>query len=303
MSLLVTGSIGIDTVKTPFGTSENCLGGSAVYFSMAGSFFSPVRFVGVVGEDCPFDLHAVFNGHPVDLSGLETRKGSKTFRWSGSYQDTMNDANTDNVQLNVLAESPPTIPAEFSDSQYVFLANTHPALQGQLLDQLKNPKLVVADTMNLWIENEPDALRSLLKRINALVLNETEARMFTKEHNLVAAAKSLIDMGLQFVVVKKGEHGTLLLTETQECFVLPAYPTDAVKDPTGAGDSFAGGMMGYLAGQSAKADETTKLKKAIAYGTATASLVIEAFSLERWDNANKSDIENRLVQLKAITQF
>ena len=303
MSLLVTGSIGIDTVTTPFGTSENCIGGSAVYFSMAASFFTPVRFLGVVGEDCPFDLHQVFQGRDVDLTGLEVRKGSKTFRWCGSYAGAMNDANTDAVELNVLAEAPPAVPDSFKDSKYVFLANTHPALQMQLLQQLASPQFVVADTMNLWIENERDALVALLSKIDALVLNEGEARMFTGQENLVAAAKEIVKLGLEFVVVKKGEHGTLLITKDHQCCVLPAYPTDAVKDPTGAGDSFAGGMMGYLASVNAHPDNLDQLRQALAYGTAVASLVIEDFSLSRWSNAARADINHRLDELRNITQF
>ena len=301
MSLLVTGSIGIDTVRTPFGVSADCLGGSAVYFSMAASFFTPVRFMGVVGGDCPFDLPGFFAGRDVDMQGLETRTGSKTFRWQGSYQGAMNEANTDGVELNVLAESPPAMPDAYKDSQYVFLANTAPALQLQLLDQLGDCKLSVADTMNLWINTARDDLMQLLGKISGLVLNEAEAVMLTGNDNLVAAAKEIIKMGPGFVVVKKGEHGTLLLTDKNECFVLPAYPTDAVRDPTGAGDSFAGGMMGYLASQTDTSLAT--LKKAIAYGTCVASLVIEDFSLDRWKQANKDDIENRLQQLKKMIRF
>ena len=303
MSLLVTGSIGIDTVQTPFGLSENCLGGSAVYFSMAASFFTDVRFVGVVGDDSPFDLTETFKGRAVDLQGLERRKGSKTFRWAGSYEGAMNDAKTDAVELNVLAEAPPTIPDAFKDTPYVFLANTHPALQSQLLNQLNSPKLVVADTMNLWIENEQEALSKLLKKIDGLVLNETEARMFTQYDNLVVAGKAIVERGLKFVVIKKGEHGTLLLTDKQECFILPAYPTDKVNDPTGAGDSFAGGMMGQLAANNASPSDLTQLKKAIVYGTAAASLIIEEFSLDAWNNANLSTINDRVARLKTITEF
>jgi len=301
MSLLVTGSIGIDTVKTPFGVSKNCLGGSSVYFSMAASFFTPIRFLGVIGNDCPFDLHEVFNGRDIDLKGLEVRPGSKTFRWQGSYEGTMNDATTDGVELNVLAEEPPRLPAEYRDSEYVFLANTHPILQQELLGKLNTPKLAVADTMNLWIENERDALLKLLEKIDALVLNEAEARMLTGTDNLVSAAREIIKKGLVFVVIKKGEHGTLLMTDKDEIFVLPAYPTGAVKDPTGAGDSFAGGMMGYLAQQNLI--DLATLKQAIAYGTCAASLVIEDFSLHRWQSAGITDIEKRLEQLREMMQF
>jgi len=301
MSLLVTGSIGIDTVKTPFGVSENCLGGSAVYFSMAASFFTPVRFLGVVGDDCPFDLHKFFADRDVDTQGLEIRPGSKTFRWHGSYHGAMNDANTDNVELNVLAEAPPVMPAAYKDSRYVFLANTAPALQLKLLEQLNRPALVVADTMNLWIKTALDDLKRLLGKITGIVLNEGEATMLTGEHNLVVAAQKIIAMGPAFVVIKKGEHGTLLLTKKNERFALPAYPTEHVKDPTGAGDSFAGGMMGYLAQANNSGFDT--LKKAIAYGTCVASLVIEDFSLNRWQQADRKDIEARLGRLRSMMQF
>lgn len=303
MSLLVTGSIGIDTVKTPFGVRQDCLGGSAVYFSMAASYFGPVRFVGVVGEDCPFSLAEVFAGRPVDLAGLEIRRGSKTFRWGGTYSSDMNDRTTDHVELNVLAEAPPTIPQTFVDSPYIFLANTHPALQVQFLEKLPRRKLAVADTMNLWIENEPQELRKLLRQIDGLVLNDGEAKLLTGQDNLLAAAKAVIKLGLKFVVVKKGEHGTLVLNNANDLFVLPAYPTDEVKDPTGAGDTFAGAMMGHLAAAQAQPDDFMSLKQAVAAGTAAASLVIEDFSLDRWKTAGRKDIDQRLEFLGHMIRF
>jgi len=301
MSLLVTGSIAVDSIKTPFGQRADCLGGSSIYFSMAASFFSPVRLVGVVGKDWPFDLRQVFADRDVDLQGLEVRTGSKTFRWQGSYTGDMNEAKTDKVELNVLAEAAPVIPDAFKDSSFVFLANTAPALQLELLNQLHRPKLAVADTMNLWIDTARGDLLGLLRRVNGLVLNEGEAGMLTGKNNLASAAKEIVKMGPQFVVIKKGEHGTLLLADQQEYFVLPAYPTDRVMDPTGAGDSFAGGMMGYLAREDNY--EPATLKKAIAYGTAVASLVIEGFSLDRWQSAAMKDIEQRFQQLKKMVQF
>lgn len=301
MSLLITGSIGIDTVKTPFGTASECLGGSAIYCSMAASFFSPVRFMGVVGEDCPFDLHKTFEGRPVDLKGLEVRSGSKTFRWEGSYVDAMNEATTDMVELNVLAENPPFFPQEYKDSEFVFLANTNPSLQIAMIKQLSNPKMIVADTMNLWIEIARADLMEMMTMVNGLVLNEGEARMLTGSFNLVAAGREILEMGPDFVVIKKGEHGCLLLTSQGEVFALPAYPTANVTDPTGAGDSFAGGMMGYLAGQ----DKTdfASIKMAIVYGTCSASLAIEDFSLNRWQTATFDDIESRKAQLKDMMTF
>ena len=207
------------------------------------------------------------------------------------------------MELNVLAEAPPKIPPAFADSEYVFLANTHPGLQMELLGQLSGPKLVVADTMNLWIENENEALKKLLGKIDGLVLNDGEAKMLTDEQNLLTVAKKIIRMGPKFVVVKKGEHGTLLATRKGECFVLPAYPTEEVKDPTGAGDSFAGGMMGYLAGKAAAVDDLVSLKQSLGYGTAVASLVIEDFSLDRWQKAGKDEIEKRLGRLRDMMRF
>ncbi len=303
MPLLVTGSIGIDTVKTPFGQRKDCLGGSAIYFSLAASFFAPVRFVGAVGEDCPFDLKKFFAGRNIDLAGLEVRKGSRTFRWAGTYTADMNDRTTDNVELNILAEAPPDIPAAFKDSHYVFLANTHPGLQLQLLEKLDGPQLVVADTMNLWIENERAELIKLIDRVHGLVLNDGEAKLLTGRDNLVAAAREIIALGLSFVVIKKGEHGTLVVNRKDELFVLPAYPTEAVKDPTGAGDTFAGGMMGHLAAADAGPDDFAALKQAVAAGTATASLVIEDFSLDRWKTAGRKDIDRRREALRNIITF
>jgi sugar/nucleoside kinase (ribokinase family) len=301
MTLLVTGSIGIDTVKTPFGVSKDCLGGSAVYFSMAASFFSPVRFLGAIGADCPFDLKKIFKGRPVDLNGLELRHTSKTFRWAGSYVDAMNEAVTDFVELNVLAENPPQMPEEYKDSKFVFLANTAPNLQIQLLDQLNRPKFVAADTMNLWINNNLADLKQLLKKIDCLILNETEARMLANEHNLITAAAKIEKLGPTVVVIKKGESGSIIRQSDGQLFVLPAYPATIVKDPTGAGDSFAGGFMGYLAGQN-KTDFAT-LKKAVAYGTVVASFTIADFSLKGLTKTKRRDIDSRLNILRKLVKF
>src|SRR5687768_6722712 len=276
MPLLVTGSIGIDTVETPFGRQDDVIGGSAVYFSYAASFFTPVRLVGAVGEDCPPGLFKVFEGREVDTTGLEVRKGSKTFRWHGSYVENLNEAQTVQVDLNVLAEQAPKIPQHFQDSKYVFLANTHPVLQQQMLEDLPCCKLVVADTMNLWIQTQQDELRKLLKRIHGLVLNDGEARLLTEKKNLIAAARDVLKMGPKFVVIKKGEHGCLMVSD-RDTFTLPAFPAEQVIDPTGAGDSFAGGMMGYLATQGNFSSAT--IKRALAFGTVLASYTISDFSL------------------------
>ncbi len=301
MSLLVTGTIAIDSIKTPFGELENCLGGSATYFSVAAGHFTPVFLVGAVGEDFPDEYLRIFDGRPIDTAGLEKRAGSLTFRWKGSYAGAMNEAQTLDTQLNVIAEEPPIIPEKFRDVDFVFLANTAPDVQLKLLRQVHSPKLSMADTMNYWIQNTRDDLIKLIEHIDSLVLNDAEARMFTGQDNLITAAAEIVEMGLQFVVIKKGEHGTLLMTKDHQCFVLPAYPTDAVKDPTGAGDSFAGGMMGYLASQDTF--DLPALKKAVAYGACVASLVIEDFSLDRWRTAARSDIDQRCQQLKEMMQF
>ena len=301
MSLLVTGSIGIDTVKTPFGVSENCLGGSAVYFSYAASFFAPVRFVGVVGPDCPFVLAEVFKDRDVDLTGLEVRENSKTFRWSGTYHEDMDNRTTDYLELNVLAESPPKVPEAFGDSTFVFLANTAPILQLELLDQVKKPLFVAADTMNLWIEKELVALKILLERIDCLIINEDEARLLAVEKNLIKAGDVILNMGPKAVLIKKGESGSLLCGAGGEKFILPAYPVENVVDPTGAGDSFAGGFMGYLE-QKGQTDFQS-LKEAIVCGTVTASFTIEGFSLKGLESITKADIDKRFEMLRKMTCF
>ena len=301
MSLLVTGSVGIDTVQTPHGVNKDCIGGSAVYFSMAAGLFGPVKFVGVIGDDCPFDLAELFQGKDVDLNGLEVRQGSKTFRWQGTYEGDMNEAQTDGVQLNVLAEKPPEVPAEFRSSEYVFLANTAPALQMKLLDQLHEPTFVAADTMNLWIETANDDLKRLLKQIDLLVLNDGEAKLLTGQHNLVQAAKDILEMGPRYVVIKKGEHGSMLYDPDENIFLLPAYPASVVIDPTGAGDSFAGGMMGCLS--QSKAIDVISLRNARVYGTVMASFTIGDFSIHGIKTATREKVDKRFDQLRKITQF
>jgi len=300
MSLLVTGSIGIDTIETPFGKRDNVIGGSAIYFAYAASFFAPVRLVGVVGDDCPQEFFTVFEGRDVDTSGLERRKGSKTFRWTGSYVKDMNEAVTLKVDLNVLAEQAPKIPQNFLDSRFVFLANTHPVLQQQMVSSLKGVKLAVADTMNLWIQTERKELCKLLGMIHGLVLNDGEARLLTEKKNLIAAAREVLKMGPKFVVIKKGEHGCLLCTE-RDTFTLPAFPTDKVVDPTGAGDSFAGGMMGYLATQGTFSAAT--LKRALAFGTVVASHTISDFSLGGLKSLTRDQIDDRWHHFKQAMDF
>jgi len=300
MSLLVTGSIGIDTVETPFGKHDDVIGGSAIYFAYAASFFAPVRLVGVVGEDAPKKIFDVFHGRDVDTGGLEIRKGSKTFRWHGSYVKDMNEAITVEVDLNVLAERAPKIPVNYTDSRYVFLANTHPVLQQEMLGSLKSPKLIVADTMNLWIQTEQPELRKLLKSIHGLVLNDGEARLLTGKKNLIDAARDVLKLGPKFVVIKKGEHGCLMCSE-RDTFVLPAFPAQKVVDPTGAGDSFAGGMMGYLATQGTFSSAT--IKRALAFGTVVASYTIADFSLGGLQATDRDQIDDRWHEFKSAMSF
>ena len=303
MSLLVTGSIGIDTVKTPHGVSAECLGGSAIYFSMAAGFFAPVRFVGVVGEDCPFDLTEVFQGRDVDLGGLEVRAGSKTFVWHGTYHENMNDRTTDHVELNVLQEAPPKVPEAFRDSQFVFLANTAPALQLELLGQVAEPTFVAADTMNMWIEDpgHHKSLKALLKRIDCLIINDDEAKLLAGTSKLIQAADDILAMGMEVVIIKKGESGALMCNTNGEKFLLPAYPTAEVNDPTGAGDSFAGGFLGYIA-ETGRTDFDV-LKSALAYGTVVASFTIADFSLDGLTGTSRPEIDNRLEALRQFTSF
>ena len=297
MSLIVTGSIGIDTIHAPTGSAEQVLGGSCIYFAAAASFFSPTRLVGAVGEDFPAELEAPFKHFGIDLEGLEKRAGSKTFRWTGKYQDDMNQRDTLSVELNVLAEALPPVPASYKDSKYVFLANTHPGGQLELLGSFPKRELVVADTMDLWIETEPELLKQVIGQIDGLVLNDGEAKQLTGEKDLVKAAQAIRAMGPKFVVVKKGEHGAMI-EHDQGRVALPAYPSDKVVDPTGAGDSFAGGMMGHLAATNDLS--LGNLKKAMAYGTVVASFNIEAFSLGRLEEISRADLDQRYTEYAAM---
>lgn len=300
MSLLVTGSIAIDSVETPHGSVEGALGGSSVYFSLAAALFTKVRLVGAVGED--FDMHLLdpLCDKRIDTRGVEIRRGSKTFRWEGKYVGAMNEAETLGVQLNVLAERAPEIPPEFADTDYVFLANTHPSLQRDFARRFPEARLIVADTMDLWIRNESDELRRTLAVVHGLVLNEGEARLLTGQEHLVTAGLEILKMGPRFVVIKKGEHGSLLVSH-QDLFVLPAYPTQKTVDPTGCGDTFAGAMMGYIAAEDRHDPET--LRSAMARGSVVSSFVIESFSVNALARVSIEDVEERLEELKRIARF
>lgn len=300
MSLVVTGTIGIDTVYTPHeGHRENVLGGSCSYFAAAASFYGPVRMVAAVGDDFPDDHRQTFARFPqIDLTGLETRKGSKTFRWGGKYLDNMDHRETLFTELNVLEAPPPAVPSAYADSKFVFLANTHPAVQRGMLEQLPRRTLTVADTMDLWINIAKDDLVALLKQVDGLVLNYDEAELFTGKKNPVTAARRLLEYGPTFIVVKKGEHGCLFIHK-DGIGALPAYPAETVVDPTGAGDTFAGGMMGYLASEAqtnAQAAEKAPFEtilRSLAHGTVMASFTIESFSLDRLAELTRDQLAER----------
>ncbi|KPJ57972.1 MAG: sugar kinase [Planctomycetes bacterium DG_58] len=299
MSLLVVGSIALDSVKTPYGEVTDVLGGSAVYFAYAASFFAPVRVAGVVGDDFPEEHLDELSRRNVDVSGVGRTRG-KTFRWRGSYEGAMNEAETLSVELNVLGEFDGKLPDGFLDSEYIFLANGPPALQHKVVDQVTSANLIVADTMNHWIRDTRDELAALLRRVDAVVLNAGEARQYTGEHNLPRAGRKLLEEGPTFVVIKKGEHGALLVTE-DGFFAVPAYPSADVTDPTGAGDSFAGGMMGHLA--QVNDTSTAELRRALLYGTVVASINVEDFSLERFKTITHDDIKRRYEQFRQMMTF
>jgi sugar/nucleoside kinase (ribokinase family) len=308
MSLIVTGTIGIDTINAPTGHVEGVLGGSCTYFAVAASFYDKVRVVAVVGDDFPkehFQTFAKFRN--VDTSGLEIRRGSKTFRWGGRYLENMNQRETLFTDLGVLLEAPPIVPAAYEDSRFVFLANTHPAVQAQLLSNFKSPRLVVADTMDLWINTARPELEHLLTRLDGLVLNYDEAELFTGKRNPVTAARRIIQMGPKFVVVKKGEHGCLFVHK-DGMGALPAYPAEDVVDPTGAGDSFGGGMMGHIAATCTREPDTDPksldlLRRALAHGTVMASFNIESFSLERLTRLTSSELSWRYDEYARMLQL
>jgi sugar/nucleoside kinase (ribokinase family) len=299
MSLLVVGSIGIDTIEAPTGIASNVLGGAATYFSCAASFFTPVRLVAVVGDDFPAEHRRLLESRRIDTTGLEVRPGGKTFRWRGKYSPDMNSRETLEVHLNVLGDFSPRLPEAYRNCPYVFLANGAPSTQLAVLDQMHAPKLAVADTMDLWIKTQHDEVRRLLKRIDGLVINDQEARMLADTDNLVRAGHTIQSMGPRFVVLKKGEHGAMFFS-SDETYVMPAYPTPDVIDPTGAGDSFGGGYMGRIAsGES----DPVGLKRAMAYGTVTASFTVEGFGLERLAKISREDIDRRFEDYRRMTAF
>lgn len=298
--LTVVGTVAFDCLETPYGKRDDVFGGSASFFSMSASYFTPVSLVAVVGKDFPDSFRKILEARKIDLGGLEVTEG-KTFRWKGKYSGDMNSAQTLETHLNVLETFSPRLGAT-RDSEFVFLANVDPDIQGRVLDQVNAPavKLAALDTMNYWIHTRKESLLKVLKRVGLLVINDAEARDLSGEHNLIRAARLIQKMGPSTVVLKKGEHGVLLF-DRSEVFALPAYPLEKVSDPTGAGDTFAGGFMGYLAKTGDLGFEN--LKRAISYGTVMASFAVEDFGLERLRTLNEAAIEDRLRKFRTVVSF
>jgi cytidine kinase len=300
MPLLVVGSVALDCVETPTARRDDVLGGSCVFFSYAASFFSPVKMLGTVGEDWPQEHTRFLAARGIDTSGIEVIPGGKTFRWRGRYLPNMNDRETLEVHLNVFGDFKPKLNGSHKEAKFVFLGNSSPTTQLSVLDQVPNAQLTVADTMDLWINIQRDELGELLRRIDGLVLNDSEAKLLAEDENLVRAGHAVRQMGPKFVVIKKGEHGAMFFSE-HEMYVMPAYPTPQVLDPTGAGDSFAGGMMGHLAALGRF--DPQALKEALAYGVITASFTVEDFSLDRLASIDRSDLDGRIAEYKQMLTF
>jgi len=301
LGLLVVGSLGLDTVATPFDKIENALGGSATYISLAASYFSgPIRLVGIVGSDFPKEYIEMLNNHNIDLEGLQIVEGGKTFRWSGKYHYDLNVRDTLFTELNVFEKFDPIIPENARKSKFICLGNIDPVLQAKVLDQMENPQFVVCDTMNYWIEGKKKELLELLPRVNVLIINDSEARLLAHEPNLIKAAKVIRAMGPQILIIKKGEHGALLFSE-ETIFSAPAYPMESIYDPTGAGDSFAGGFTGYLFKN--RDLSTESLKRAVIYGSTMASFCVEKFSTKGLEELSYLQIQDRFRQFMNLSRF
>jgi sugar/nucleoside kinase (ribokinase family) len=299
MSILVVGSVAYDTVETPFGRAERVLGGSASFFSVAASYFSPVNLVGVVGHDFGEEQLRAFRGRPIDLQGLERMEG-KTFHWQGRYSLDLNSRDTICTDLNVFEFFQPKIPAAYRGSEVVFLGNIDPVLQRQVLAQVERPRVVACDTMNFWIHGKPAEVKETLRKVQILLINDQEARELSGEWNLVKAARAIRAMGPGTLVVKKGEHGVLMFDEAG-MFAAPALPLERVFDPTGAGDTFAGGFLGYLAGTGETGDAA--LRRAVIMGSTMASFCVEAFSLDRLLELDRAQIDARYREFERLTRF
>jgi sugar/nucleoside kinase (ribokinase family) len=298
--MLVVGSVAFDTIHNASGKHVKVLGGSATYASLSGAFHTPVRLVGVVGTDYPEDAVRMFRDRGIDTAGLEVADG-KTFHWEGRYSDDLTSRVSLATDLNVFADFHPKIPDRFRDTPYVMLGNIAPELQLEVLEQIRDPKLVIADTMNFWIEGRLDALKKVLSRIDLLVINEEESRQLAEAYNIVTVARRLLDMGPRWVVIKRGEYGAMLFDQEDEVFAAPAYPLEEVADPTGAGDSFAGGLLGFIA----KRDDLgpTTLRHAVIHGSAVASFCVEGTGVERLLTVEREGVEARFEAFRKLAHF
>ncbi len=299
MSVLVVGSTALDSIKTPKAENPRLLGGSASHAAVAASFFAPVKMVGIVGKDFPKRYMDLYRKHKIELSGLQIAEG-KTFHWSGEYETNMNNRRTLATELGVFETFSPNLPESHKNTPYILLANIAPSLQHHVLDQIKNPRFVVADTMDLWINIALSDLLKLIKRVDAFVLNDSEAKLLTNEDNILKALKKIHRLGPDYVIIKRGEHGSIL-SGPSGLFIAPAYPLQRVVDPTGAGDSFVGGLLGYLA--AAKGSIEKNLRRAIIHGSATSSFCCEGFGLTQTTKITPVDIQNRVAQLEQMVKF
>lgn len=302
MNLLVVGTVAFDAIETPFGKTDKIIGGAATYICLSSSFFiNKLNLVSVVGEDFPKDAIKMLQNKSVNTSGLQIKKGEKTFFWSGKYHNDMNSRDTLDTQLNVLENFNPVVPVDFNDSEFLMLGNLMPSIQKKVLDQMKKrPKLIVLDTMNYWMDHFMEDLKESLKEVDVLTINDEEARQLAQEHSLVKAAKIILSMGPKYLIIKKGEHGALLFNN-QEIFFAPALPLEDVFDPTGAGDSFAGGFIGYLA----KTNDTSfeNMKRAVIHGSAMASFCVEKFGTQRLTEISQADIDARINDFTNLVKF
>ncbi len=299
MGIVVVGTVAFDSVETPFGAVEEALGGSATYFSTSASFFTDVSLVAVVGEDFPQETLRFLTDKNVDVQGVQRVPG-KTFRWAGRYGYDLNEAQTLDTQLNVLMDFEPLLPTTYRDTDVLFLANIDPELQMKVLDQVNKPRFTACDSMNFWIASKPEALKEVMRRVDAVIINEGEARMLTGQPNLVKAARSLLQDGCKRIVVKRGEYGVVMFTP-HSVFALPAWPLEDVFDPTGAGDTFAGGFMGYLAGCADFTEE--RMRQALVFGSVMASFNVEDFSMNRLKSVKLDEIRERCRLMRQMTAF
>jgi sugar/nucleoside kinase (ribokinase family) len=300
LSITVVGTVAFDAIQTPFGRVDRCIGGSATYFSVAASFFASVNLVSVIGDDFSDDDASVFKGRKINLDGLQRIKGAKSFFWSGEYGFDLNVAKTRDTQLNVLAEFQPKLNEAQRTADVLFLANAQPDLQMDVLKQCKRPRVVALDTMNYWINTAKESLTRIFREVDLILINEAEVRQYTQEPNLVKGARQILSLGADTLVIKRGEYGVLMITK-DAIFAAPAYPLENVFDPTGAGDTFAGGFLGYLASRSEIHDR--ELRRAIVFGSVLASFTVEKFSLDRLREITLADVLERYQDFRALTHF